>query len=126
MFDELLGKRGLILHHWDTDGICSAVLLLQRLGEQVKNTTPMLGNYFLTEDELKSYAVYEFIMVADMALPEDNIRRLSASSQVFIFDHHLQPLIPGVFHENPIARGEDPGEISHLRVGSSTPTLGIL
>jgi hypothetical protein len=109
MLDQLRGKRGLLIHHWDTDGICSAALLLQRLGENVVNKTPLLGNYFLTEDELTAYSSgYEFVIVADMALPEDNIRRLASSSQVFIFDHHLQPLITGVFHENPISRGESP------------------
>ena len=108
MLDELRGKNGLIIHHWDADGICSAALLLQRLGEQVANKTPILGNYLLTEDELKAYAGYDFIIVADMALPEDNITRLSASSQVLIFDHHLQSPIPGIFHENPMSRGESP------------------
>ncbi len=108
MLDELRGKNGLIIHHWDTDGICSAVLLLQRLGEQVANKTPILGNYFLTEDEMKAYRKYDFVIVADMALPEDNIRRLAESAQVLIFDHHLQPLIPEVFHENPISRGDSP------------------
>lgn len=106
MFEELRGKQGLLIHHWDTDGICSAVLLLQRLGEQVVNKTPVLGNYFLTEEELAAYSEYEFVVVADMALPEENIRRLAASAQVFIFDHHLQSLISGVTHENPVSRGE--------------------
>jgi hypothetical protein len=109
MLESLRGKKGLLVHHWDTDGICSAALLLQRLGEGVVNKTPVLGNYFLTEDELRSYeSGYDFIIVADMALPEENIRRLTSFAEVLIFDHHLQPLIPGVFHENPISRGESP------------------
>lgn len=109
MLDELQGKHGLLIHHWDTDGICSAVLLMQRLGTSVENRTPLLGNYYLTEDELNSYSGgYDYIIVADMALPEENIRRLASSSQVLIFDHHLQPLISGVLHENPISKGESP------------------
>jgi hypothetical protein len=109
MLEDLRGKRGLLIHHWDTDGICSAVLLLQKLGNQVENKTPVLGNYFLTEDELKAYSTgYDYVIVVDMALPEENIRRLAESSRVLIFDHHLQPLISGVFHENPISRGESP------------------
>ena len=108
MLEELRGKHGLIIHHWDTDGICSAALLLQRLGEGVVNKTPVLGNYFLTEEELAASAGYEYVLVVDMALPEENIRRLARSSQVLIFDHHLQPPIAGVVHENPISKGESP------------------
>jgi hypothetical protein len=108
MLEDLRGKRGLLIHHWDTDGICSAVLLLQKLGTSVENRTPILGNYYLTDDELKAYSGYDYVIVADMALPEENIRHLARSSQIMIFDHHLQPLISGVSHENPISKGESP------------------
>ncbi|MFA5103460.1 MAG: single-stranded DNA-specific exonuclease, partial [Candidatus Thermoplasmatota archaeon] len=107
MFEDLKGT-GLLIHHWDTDGICSARLLLERLPNDVVNKTPVLGNYFLTEEELCAYSSYEFVVVADMALPEENILRLAKHAKVLIFDHHLQPLIPGVFHHNPIGQGKDP------------------
>jgi hypothetical protein len=108
MFEELQGS-GLLIHHWDTDGICSTRLLLERLSEKkIVNTTPELGNYFLTEQELSSYLSYDFIIIADMALPEDNIHRLAKHTKVLIFDHHLQQPIQGVFHCNPIGTGERP------------------
>lgn len=107
MFEELQGS-GLLIHHWDTDGICSARLLLERLPKNVRNTTPVLGNYFLTEEEMTAYTSYDFIIIVDMALPQDQIQRLAKKAKVFIFDHHLQPLIAGVFHRNPIAAGQDP------------------
>jgi hypothetical protein len=108
MFEEVQGS-GLLIHHWDTDGICSVRLLLERLSDKkIVNTTPVLGNYFLTEQELSSYSSYEFIIIADMALPEDNIHRLAKHAKVFIFDHHLQQSIQGVFHCNPISIGERP------------------
>ena len=108
MFEELQGS-GLLIHHWDTDGICSARLLLERLSNKnLVNTTPELGNYFLTERELSSYSSYEFIIIADMALPEDNVHRLAKHAKVLIFDHHLQQPIQGVFHCNPISVGEPP------------------
>jgi len=110
MLAELQGK-GLLIHHWDTDGICSARLLLEHLsGKNIVNKTPVLGNYFLTEKELEDHSKYDFIIVADMSLPEDNILRLAKNSKIMIFDHHLGPEIKQVFHHNPVIKGESPDE----------------
>jgi len=108
MFDKLKGK-GLLIHHWDTDGICSAKLILEKLkGKDIKNVTPTLGNYFLTEEELKKYTKYDFVIIADMSLPEENVLKLAENAEVMIFDHHLGKVIDQVFHHNPIIKGEDP------------------
>ncbi len=107
MFEDLKGP-GLLIHHWDTDGICSARLLLEKLPKDIVNKTPVLGNYFLTDEELTAYSSYDFVIIADMALPEENILRLAKQAKILIFDHHLQPPIPGVFHQNPIGQGKDP------------------
>jgi hypothetical protein len=107
MFEELVGS-GVLIHHWDTDGICSARLLLEKIPKDIINKTPVLGNYFLTDEEMTTYASSDFVIVVDMALPEDNILRLAKKTKVFIFDHHLQQPIPGVSHHNPIAHGENP------------------
>jgi hypothetical protein len=107
MFEDLQGS-GLLIHHWDTDGICSARLLLEKLPKTIVNRTPVLGQYFLTEEEMTVYSSYQFIIIADMALPEDNIRRLAKTAKVLIFDHHLQQPISDVFHHNPIGQGMDP------------------
>ena len=110
MFEKLHGK-GLLIHHWDTDGISSAKLLLEKLSDkEVINKTPTLGNYYLTDEELESYSKYDFVFVADMNLPEDNILRLAKNSEVMIFDHHLGKEIKQVFHHNPIIKGEDPNK----------------
>jgi len=107
---QLTGK-GLLIHHWDTDGICSATLILDRLGERiVSNQTPTLGNYYLTAEELAKCTGFDFIIIVDMNLPEENILTLARSAQVFIFDHHLGKEIPSVFHHNPIIKGKDPDE----------------
>jgi hypothetical protein len=74
----------------------------------IVNKTPVLGNYFLTDGEIAQYSRYDFVIVVDMALPEEHILRLAEHAKVYIFDHHLQKPIPGVFHENPIGKGEDP------------------
>jgi len=110
MLDELKGK-GLLIHHWDTDGICSARLLLEKLSnKKIDNRTPILGNYFLTDGELKNYSKYDFIIIVDMSLPEYNIKKLAEKSKVLIFDHHLGPEIKEVFHHNPVLKGENPDE----------------
>jgi single-stranded DNA-specific DHH superfamily exonuclease len=72
------------------------------------NKTPVLGNYFLTDEEIALYSGYDFVIVVDMALPEENIRLLAKHAKVLIFDHHLQKPIQGVFHHNPISNGKDP------------------
>ena len=108
MLRELKGK-GLLIHHWDTDGICSARLFLEYLSDKkLDNKTPGIGNYYLTDDELDRYSKYDFIIVADMNFPEANILRLAENARVIIFDHHLGKLIEQVFHHNPVIKGENP------------------
>lgn len=110
MLEELEGK-GLIIHHWDADGICSARLLLKHLSDKdVTNKTPQIGNYYLTEEELEEYSKYDFVIVVDMALTGDNILRLSKNSKVMIFDHHLGKVHEQVFHRNPVIKGENPDD----------------
>jgi single-stranded DNA-specific DHH superfamily exonuclease len=110
VFEELTGK-GLLIHHWDTDGICSAKLLIEKLtGKDITNRTPELGNYYLTEEELEEYSKYDFVIVADMSLPEKNILKLAENAKVIIFDHHLGKVIESVHHHNPVIKGEDPNK----------------
>jgi len=108
---ENLSGRGLIIHHWDTDGICSAYLLMKHLSNKnIVNKTPEIGNYYLTEEELADYSKYDFVIIADMFFPEENILRLAKKAKVMIFDHHLGKLIKEVFHHNPVIKGENPDE----------------
>ena len=108
MLEELEGK-GLIIHHWDTDGICSTHILLWHLKDKkIDNKTPALGNYYLTEEELENYSKYDFIILLDMSLPINNILRLAQDAKVMIFDHHLGKEIDEVFHYNPVIKGENP------------------
>lgn len=110
MLAELQGK-GLLIYHWDTDGICSARLLLEHLSDKnIVNKTPELGNYFLTENELNEYSDYDFVIIADMSLPKDNVLKLAKNAKVLIFDHHLGQEIKEVFHQNPVIKGENPDE----------------
>ncbi len=108
-----LKDKGLLIHHWDTDGICSASLLLDFFGkDKIKNITPTIGNYYLTDSEIDKIKKegYDFIIIADISIPEENILKLKkrTKAEIFIFDHHLQEEIKEVFHYNPIIKGEKP------------------
>jgi single-stranded DNA-specific DHH superfamily exonuclease len=110
MFEELNGK-GLLIHHWDTDGICSAKLLLERLSDKdINNKIPEIGNYYLKDEEVEKYSKYDYIIVADMTLTEDNINKLAKHAKVMVFDHHLGKVYENAFHHNPVIKGENPDD----------------
>ncbi|HID26023.1 MAG TPA: DHH family phosphoesterase [Thermoplasmata archaeon] len=104
------GKK-IVIHHWDTDGVCSASILLRHLNkDNVTTMTPTIGNYFLTEKEIKQCEHYNHVFIVDMALPEETVRELAFYSEVTIFDHHLQKPMNEVNHVNPISQGEPQSE----------------
>jgi len=108
---EKVTGNGLLIHHWDTDGICSAKLILDYLGNKItKNKNPILGNYFLTKEEIEECKGFDFIIIVDMNLPEQNILTLAENADVYIFDHHLGKVIDSVFHHNPVIKGKNPDE----------------
>jgi single-stranded DNA-specific DHH superfamily exonuclease len=108
MLEELNGK-GILIHHWDSDGISSARIIMEKLkNKDIINVTPALGNYYLTDEEVQSYSKYDFVIIVDMSLTPENIEKLSKNSKVIIFDHHLGKIYENIFHHNPILKGEDP------------------
>jgi len=107
MLNDLHGE-GLIIHHWDTDGLCSAALLLGYLKPRSPvNMCPTIGAFYLTEQEIDYARGFSYVIVADMALPETDVQRLSEEARVVVFDHHHQKPIQGVEHINPVAHGAD-------------------
>ncbi|HEC82228.1 MAG TPA: DHH family phosphoesterase [Thermoplasmatales archaeon] len=103
---EVKGKT-LVVHHWDADGVCSASLLLNHLDtDQVKTMTPTIGNYFLSENEMRFCRGFDHVFIVDMALPEENVKELAFFSTVTVFDHHFQKPIEDVNHVNPVAYGK--------------------
>jgi len=106
MFDSLTGK-GLLIHHWDTDGVCSAALIMERLKDkEIENWTPTLGAFYLTEEQIEWASNYDFVIVADMSLPEENLKAISKKTQVIHIDHHHQQPLDFLHHFNPVAKGE--------------------
>lgn len=90
--------KGLLVYHWDTDGITSAALLLNFLAEhkpdwQIQLLHPTIGNYFLTPEELGYMRENRFdaIWSVDLNFELKTIEELEAlAPAVFVLDHHIQ------------------------------------
>jgi len=95
----------LLLHHWDTDGICSAAMLYTG-SEDVR--TPTIGNYALTTEEIQDIKEndYDDIVLVDLALHAESLQTLAAMTEVTVYDHHRTEEVPGVTYHNPIMAGE--------------------
>jgi single-stranded DNA-specific DHH superfamily exonuclease len=105
MFNSLDG-RGLLMHHWDTDGICSAAMLLKRLNRNsIVTWTPQIGTFFLTKEQIEWIKQFDYVFIVDMALPIENIQSISNNNKVVIIDHHHQKPIYEVDHYNPVSHG---------------------
>lgn len=107
---EIKGDNGLLLHHWDADGMSSAAILLRHLEGSYATFTPTIGNYYLCErdqEEIRDLRP-DHVIVADMALPKESIEYLKSYGDVYIFDHHLQERHDVELHHNPIISGETP------------------
>lgn len=94
---ETRPKKVLLVHHWDTDGLASAALLLDAIAEwspatQVVLMHPTINNYFLTmtEYEYADSVRPDLIVVVDLNFPLDVFEQLEKVAQVFVFDHHVQ------------------------------------
>ena len=96
----------LIIHHWDTDGLCSGAMILEQLGERKAETwTPPLGTFYLTSEHIEYARGFDNVIICDMALPAGNVKAIAGSANVIMFDHHHQDPIDGITHINPVAHG---------------------
>lgn len=88
--------KGLIIHHWDTDGLCSAALLhqyFQKLNPELQliSRPPLINNYFLTDLELTQIKIenFAFIIAVDINFTSATIKKLQELTPRFYwFDHH--------------------------------------
>lgn len=100
-----LGKT-LLIHHWDTDGICSAAIILEKLSnDDITTWVPPLGTFYLTDDHIGMAQSYDNVVICDMALPESNVSQIAEKSNIVMIDHHHQDPIAGITHINPVAEG---------------------
>ncbi len=98
----------LIIHHWDTDGICSAslvALVLDYLGESWENVTPPIGMFDFDNRIWKKIDGATDVFIVDLNVPE-LVKKIER--KVTFIDHHVQPKIemPNVEHVNPIIEGK--------------------
>lgn len=101
----------LIIHHWDTDGLCSGAIILDQLGERKAETwTPPLGTFYLTEEHIRHAGSFDNVIICDMALPSSNVKKIAETAKVIMFDHHHQNPIEGITHINPVAHGASGSE----------------
>jgi len=97
----------LIVHHWDTDGICSAALIAKIKGDGcVRNITPAIGSFGFDDRVMEAIAQEEgevFIVDLNIPLPPE-----ISEKRVTFIDHHVpQKRMEGVFHINPVMDGEE-------------------
>lgn len=96
----------LLIHHWDTDGLCSASLILDALRrEDVETWTPFLGTFSLTKTDIAWAQSFDSVLICDMALPARNVEEIAEKTRVIMFDHHHQEPIDGIKHVNPVSAG---------------------
>ncbi len=94
----------MILHHWDTDGICSAAIYIKIYGE-TELFTPKIGNFYLDEEDLKYLKNHKNIIILDMNLPD--VEKLCKFSNVRIYDHHKTEKVKcAEEHYNPYLWGK--------------------
>ncbi len=93
---EELGAT-LVLHHWDADGVASASLILDWLGDHAELYVPPLGFYWLDSraaDEMRDLGTFDTLMVLDVALPVESVERAASAvgaGRVVLVDHHVRP-----------------------------------
>lgn len=103
---EIEDGRVLLIHHWDTDGLCSGALLLDYFGrDDIDTWTPLLGTFYLLPEHIEMAQSYDHVVVCDMALPADNIMAIAEKTRVTVIDHHHQDPIEEITHINPVAYG---------------------
>ena len=87
----------LVLHHWDADGVASASLILDWLGDYAELYVPPLGFYWLDSQaakEVRDLGTFDTLMVVDMALPVESVERAASAvgaGRVVLVDHHVRP-----------------------------------
>jgi single-stranded DNA-specific DHH superfamily exonuclease len=100
----------LIIHHWDSDGVCSAALLKMLLNNKtVRNITPKIGDYFFSKDELVNLETnFDSIIITDLCLTKKNVFEIrnETESEITIFDHHLQENYSEINYLNPVSEGD--------------------
>jgi len=98
----------LIIHHWDTDGITSAALMIKILNlDNFVNITPPIGNFEFDDRISSEIEKSESVCVLDLNLPHE-VENVKDKDVLFI-DHHIQKNInrPNIKQINPVLDGKE-------------------
>lgn len=101
--------HGLIIPHWDTDGILSAAAVVQSIADTPEIHIPEIGTYTIPAPDISRINAqkYKHIYILDYALQKEIVSQLKAES-ITVIDHHLTLKAEGVEYCNPVADGADP------------------
>jgi len=121
----------LLIHHWDTDGITSAALVIKALRlEDFTNLSPPIGEFRFDKRIRKAIEKSEKIYILDLNLPHEveNIEK-----EIIFIDHHIQPRIknPKVKQINPALEGNEAPSASfvvssHFSLWNAWSALGVI
>jgi len=79
----------LIVHHWDTDGVTSAALVVKALGlEDFTNLSPPIGEFRFDGRIRKAIEKAEKLYILDLNLPHEVE---GIEKEIIFIDHHIQP-----------------------------------
>lgn len=111
LFSDLTPQhtKGVIIHHWDTDGMASAALLRSYFSthfpdKKIELFVPTITNYYLTDEQYLYFQQqgYQFAITCDINFQKDTVDGLAKTfpGQVYIFDHHHQAPYTNVHYYN--------------------------
>ncbi len=104
-------SKGIVVHHWDADGIASAAMLV-RIGVAIDWLTPRIGSYSAEAIPVKEIQSHDgLVYVLDYGVPGREYSRLASVLRrpLVVIDHHRveawKPLSSQGQYCNPVAQG---------------------
>jgi len=98
------------VHHWDSDGIASAVIISNYIGAKKEFIVPKIGTYTYTSININSVinANPDFIVLVDYGINISEVEELrrNVKCEVAIVDHHLNNPGRNILVCNPLVYGE--------------------
>ncbi|AIY90190.1 single-stranded-DNA-specific exonuclease RecJ family protein [Geoglobus acetivorans] len=104
----------LLIHHWDTDGICSAALLMESLKDEEFENLSLFPGIFEFDGRIKGrIAEAERIYIVDVNMVDE---AELIEKPLYFFDHHIQRRIENenAMHVNPLLEGKPAPSASYV------------
>ena len=81
----------IVIGHWDADGICSTAKFRLYINDSADYYIPPIGSYTIPHGEFNRLKGYEYIVVLDIAVRDDNLGELAEAtdSTIVVIDHHF-------------------------------------